>query len=250
MALTDRTIGDFRERVYERYVTAHKDPVETPGGAGFQAWCEENYLPLLARLDSNARILELGCGGGELLEFLRSAGFRNVEGVDVSPEQVGLATKKGLLVRIQDAREALREADVGLDAIIAIDFLEHFSIAEIFELLDQVITKLRRGGLLLLRTPNGGALFGGHVIYGDVSHMTIFAPSSLGQTLRLAGFNEITIRQCPPARGTIGGRLRAPLWAAIAAAASALHRIETGKKQSIWTESMVCACRKPDSIVE
>jgi 2-polyprenyl-3-methyl-5-hydroxy-6-metoxy-1,4-benzoquinol methylase len=247
-ARPNRAMGDFRDRVYERYVSTLKDSAEIPGGRGFWAWCEENYLPLLAGLSIDARILELGCGGGEVLEFLRRAGFTAAQGIDVSPEQVAIAERKGLAARVLDARDALREADPGLDAVIAIDFVEHFAVPEIFELLEQVIASLRPGGRLILRTPNGGALLGGHVIYGDLSHLTIFAPASLRQTLRLAGFDDITIAECPPAGGTIGGRIRAPLWRAIAGTAAVLHRIETGKKQSIWTESMLCACRKPAAV--
>jgi SAM-dependent methyltransferase len=240
------TMGDFRDRVYERYVTTFKDPVQTSGGRGFHAWCEENYLPLLAGLSREAFILELGCGAGQLLAFLRRAGFTNARGVDLSPEQVAIAQREGLNAQVLDARHALRVAERELDAVIAIDFLEHFSVDEIFELLEKVMVSLCPGGRLILRTPNGGALLGGHVIYGDLSHLTIFAPTSLRQTLRLAGFDEIVIRSCPPSHGTLGGRVRAPLWRAIAAGASVLHRIETGKEQSIWTESMLCVCRSPD----
>jgi 2-polyprenyl-3-methyl-5-hydroxy-6-metoxy-1,4-benzoquinol methylase len=238
-------MGDFRDRVYEGYVSTFKDPVQAPGGRGFYAWCEDNYLPLLAGLGSDARVLELGCGSGELLEFLRRSGFTGARGVDLSPEQTAIAQRKGLDARLQDARDALREGELGLEAVIAIDFLEHFSVDEIFELLEKVMASLCPGGRLILRTPNGGALLGGHVIYGDISHLTIFAPTSLRQTLRLAGFDEIVIRSCPPSHGTLGGRVRAPLWRAIAAGASVLHRIETGKEQSIWTEGMLCVCRSP-----
>jgi 2-polyprenyl-3-methyl-5-hydroxy-6-metoxy-1,4-benzoquinol methylase len=243
-----RGMGDFRDRVYEGYISSLQDRVDRvqrPGGRGFQAWCEENYLPLLAGLPRDARILELGCGAGDLLEFLRRTGFTKAWGVDLSPEQIASARRKGLKARMLDARDALRETDPGLDAVIAIEFVEHFSVPEIFELLEQAIAKLRPSGRLILRTPNGGALLGGHSIYSDVTHVTIFSPASLHQTLRLAGFDDITIRECPPAHGTIGGRIRAPLWKTIAAAATVVHRIETGKRQSIWTESMLCACRKP-----
>jgi 2-polyprenyl-3-methyl-5-hydroxy-6-metoxy-1,4-benzoquinol methylase len=241
-------MGDFRDRVYDRYLSTLGDAADrrqTPGGRGFRAWCEENYFPLVAHLRRDARILELGCGAGELLDFLRQRGFTAAEGVDLSPEYVASAQRKGLAARVVDAREALLKADPGLDAVIAIEFVEHFSMEELLDLFDQVMAKLRPGGRLILRTPNGGALLGGHSIHSDITHVTIFSPASLHQTLRLAGFDEITVRECPPAHGTLAGRIRAPLWRAIATAACVVHRIETGKKQSIWTESMLCACRKP-----
>jgi 2-polyprenyl-3-methyl-5-hydroxy-6-metoxy-1,4-benzoquinol methylase len=245
--LPTHRMGDFRDRVYDRYLSSLGDSAarrEKPGGRGFQAWCEENYLPLVAHLPRDARILELGCGAGELLDFLRQQGFTKAEGVDLSPEYVASAQRKGLSARVVDAREALLKADPGLDCVIAIEFVEHFSMEELLDLLHQVMVKLRPGGRLILRTPNGGALLGGHSIYSDVTHVTIFSPASLYQTLRLAGFDEITIRDCPPAHGTLAGRVRALLWGAIATGAGLVHRIETGKKQSIWTESMLCACRK------
>jgi hypothetical protein len=88
---------------------------------------------------------------------------------------------------------------------------------------------------------------GEHVIYGDLSHITIFLPSSLRQMLRWIGFQDITIRECPPAPGTLGGRIRARVWRTIAASVGLLYRIGTGKKESIWTESMLSVCSKSDS---
>jgi 2-polyprenyl-3-methyl-5-hydroxy-6-metoxy-1,4-benzoquinol methylase len=239
-------MADLRERVYQRYVTTLKAPAAVPpGGRGFGAWCEENYLPLLGGIDRAAQILELGCGSGELLEFLRRSGFAAARGVDLSPEQIAIAQGKQLDARVMDARDALREAEGELDAVLAIDLIEHFPRDEVLELLEQILAGLRPGGRLLLRTPNGGALLGGHVIYGDLTHLTILAPSSLRQLLLLVGFDGITIRACPPAHGTVRGRVRAPLWGAISRVASAMHRIETGKQQSVWTESMLCGCLKP-----
>src|SRR5688572_20960360 len=56
--------------------------------------------------DRHIRVLDLGCGHGSLLSFLKKHGYTNVAGVDTSREQVALAHRLGVNeVRLGDARE-------------------------------------------------------------------------------------------------------------------------------------------------
>jgi len=47
-------------------------------------------------MDRSARILDLGCGHGAFIYFLREAGYTDVVGVDKSPEQVAEAKRLGI----------------------------------------------------------------------------------------------------------------------------------------------------------
>ena len=103
-------MSDFRQELYRRYVsvfTRHGSQVDAKVLANYWRWCERKLLPLLDGVDRRARILELGCGPGHLLEFLSRQGFVQAEGIDISDEQVSLATSRGLSARVADVFDAL-----------------------------------------------------------------------------------------------------------------------------------------------
>src|SRR4051794_9411808 len=52
--------------------------------------------------DKSARIIDLACGAGELLELLRSLGYENARGIDLSESQLEHARRMGLTNVAQD----------------------------------------------------------------------------------------------------------------------------------------------------
>jgi 2-polyprenyl-3-methyl-5-hydroxy-6-metoxy-1,4-benzoquinol methylase len=67
--------------------TLHFDP----SAAGAWGRPYRHYLRGWLPQDLDAPILEVACGGGRLLHTLRSWGYRNLQGVDLSPEQIALS---------------------------------------------------------------------------------------------------------------------------------------------------------------
>lgn len=238
--------SDHRAAYYRSYVSAFKQH-EVAGRrwdeAAFMQWCDQHYGAWLADAPRDGVVLELGAGDGGMLAYLESAGFRDVSGIDVSGEQAQLATSRGQPVRVQDAFEALTVPPASLSGIIALDFLEHFSKAEISELLRLSSTALQPGGFMLIRTPNGQGIFSGQVVYGDLTHSTIFTPGSLRQALELAGFHDVSFREATFARRGLRGRLRGVAWDLIRASANVVRLVQTGKTQQIWSENLLCYAR-------
>ena len=239
---------DHRAAYYRRYVSAFKQR-ERAGRRwthdAHMRWCDAHFASWLAGAPRDAAVLELGAGDGSMLDWLRSAGFQDVRGVDISEEQAQLARGRGNDVAVQDAFEALDVASGSLGGIVALDFLEHFTKPEVGELLARAAAALRPGGFLLLRTPNGEGLFAGHVVYGDLTHATIFTPGSLHQALDLAGFADVSFREATFVRDGLRGRLRGIAWDVIRAGASAVRRVQAGTSQQIWTENLLCHARTP-----
>lgn len=241
-------MSDFRATLYETYVTRFKgaDPKETEAGRrSFFDWCQYRILPFLQGVPSDGKVLELGCGPGYFLEFLSSRGFRHVQGIDICDEQVALAVRRGNDATSADVFQYLEETDQAFSAIVALDFLEHFHRQELVSLLQSIFRALDDGGRLILRTPNGGGLFAGHIVYGDLTHLTIFTPNSLTQLLRNVGFESIEFRETGPVPRNLLGRLRMMGWRSVRWLANCMHRIETGMSQPIWTQNLLCCCRKP-----
>ena len=83
--------ADWRARVLARYVSTH---AAVSGAAGNL----DRRRPFLDKLIAehfpparDARGIDLGCGHGAIVWGARKLGYRNVEGVDASPEQVAMA---------------------------------------------------------------------------------------------------------------------------------------------------------------
>ncbi len=241
---------DFRRRFYQRYVSIADGSVgERKDDAleRYWAWARFKILPLLDGVSRRASLLELGCGAGNVLAFLAKEGFTSVHGVDISEEMIAIARRRGLSVTCADALDYLAESTERHGAIVALDFIEHFSREELMGLLPAIRERLLPGGVLVVQTPNGQGLFPHQVIYGDVTHMTIFTPESLEQLLRMTGYCDVEVRETGPAPKSLTGRVRSVLWAGIKVATSAVRLIETGKQQKIWTENMLCRSRRDDA---
>lgn len=239
---------DFRRELYNSYVTkftGRNTGGEEPASRSQWPWYEYRYLPMLQKLDRQAPILELGCGAGTMLEFLKEMGFSRVTGIDISEEQICLAKNKRLDARVGDVFEYLEAAEDGIGAIIALDFLEHFTKAEVTRLLTLIHKALKAEGMLIVQTPNGQGLFPGQVIYDDFTHMSVFTPGSLEQILSLVGFAEIRFEETGPIPAGLVGNARKALWKITKVLANVIRRIEANKSQVIWTENLVCYCVKP-----
>ena len=237
---------DFRHELYGRYVSTFKgEQAGAPAGPGAEAFWDHKYLPVLRDLRHDAPILEIGCGDGRLLAYLARRGFAQARGVDISAEQIAVARALGIDAECADALDVLAERPEAYAAILAVDVFEHFSRDELPRLAELVYRALARGGRLIVQTANGAGLFPGQVMYGDLTHLTIFTPQSLGQLLRPAGFADLTFFETGPVPIRVRGKLNTAAWSAIKALASAARYVETGKSQAIWTENFICRARRP-----
>lgn len=151
--------------------------------------CRKPWLPS----NRDARVLDFGCGWGGHLLALWCAGYRNVEGVEISPEQAAAArAAAGGRVPIAqgDGREYLDGRDGRYDVIILNDVIEHVAPPECLPLLRRVYRALRPAGRIVVRTPNMASLLAAYSRYIDVTHVTGFTEPGLVQVLTLAGFTR------------------------------------------------------------
>lgn len=242
---------DFRSRLYDRYVSTFKRESTLVGDAlsSHWKWCDARLLPLLARLPKSARILELGCGPGYFLEYLRNHGYTAARGIDISEEQVGMAREKRLAAEVGDVFEALERSAGSLDAVVGIDLLEHFSKDEGLRLCDSILQGLRPGGRVIFRTPNGSALLAGPIVYGDLTHMAIYNQSSLRQLLANAGFERMSFHETGPIPKNLLGAARCLIWSLSRAVANVVRMAESGGRQEVWTQNILCCAYRPGESV-
>jgi SAM-dependent methyltransferase len=100
------------------------------------------------------RILDLGCGTGELVHALAVAGFR-VTGCDISPQMLHAACDRGgsaRWVRLEPDWRRLPFVSAEFDVIVSASVLEY--AAEPGVLLGECARVLRPGGVMLYTVPN------------------------------------------------------------------------------------------------
>ena len=168
--------------------------------------------------------MDLGCGCGSHLYWLKESGYTRLEGVDRSPEQVAGAHSLGLnFVKEGDIFDHLvQRQSESADVVLAFDVIEHLGKEEAFQFADEVFRILTPGGLFILHLPNGEGFLFGSVAFNDLTHELILTSGSLGQLLRCAGFSNVrAFEDKPIVHGPISAA-RYLIWMAVR---SILHDI-------------------------
>lgn len=124
---------------------------------------EEQILPLAARYLAGAqRVLDVGCGEGQLSRLAAAGGATLVVGVDPTRAQIALAGQRaGGPLYARSGADGLPFADASFDAVVACLVFEHIEAVD--NAIAEVARVLRPGGQFLfflnhplLQTPNSG----------------------------------------------------------------------------------------------
>jgi 2-polyprenyl-3-methyl-5-hydroxy-6-metoxy-1,4-benzoquinol methylase len=196
--------------------------------------------------DRQARILDLGCGHGAILHFLKRAGYCNVAGVDVSAEQIMQAHELG----IPEARRGqiitcLDEAPPGsTDVIILFDLLEHLTRTELFSIADRTFRALKKGGACIVHVPNAEGIYGLRARYGDLTHEQAFTPQSLRQLLTTVGFGSVECFEDKPGVHGFRSAIRWLLWELGTMPHRVLLAAETGNIRFILSQNVLAVAKK------
>ena len=194
------------------YARFHSDTPEHDANlkALFHRWLGP-HLPK----DKNIPILDVGCGRGYALGWLRELGYSHLTGIDTDAGQVAFAQGRGLDVqRTEDSVVYLNSRPSSCDFLLLMDVLEHQPREADRTLLEAIRHTLRPGGQLLCTVPNANSPLANHWRYLDYTHHTSFTYESLEFVLTQAGFHVNGIRPLefvagprllfwPPARHTL-----------------------------------------------
>jgi 2-polyprenyl-3-methyl-5-hydroxy-6-metoxy-1,4-benzoquinol methylase len=234
--------GDLvRDRLYEAYASQHAGYANRAAAALIY---RRDIRPVLPSASAGP-VLDIGCGQGELVRLMLADGYR-AEGVDVSPEQVALATAAGMeTVHQGDYSGVLGRERGWLAAVTATDVLEHLAKDEVVATFDQVAEALVPGGVFIARVPNAVSPFGGHIRYGDFTHETWFTASSIRQLASATGFGGVTVAPCPPVAHGLRSAARAAVWKVVSGLCKTALAAETGSLRGhIVTQNLTFVARK------
>jgi SAM-dependent methyltransferase len=130
--------------------------------AGADPEYEEQILPLAAQELSGAqRVLDVGCGDGQVSRLAVKLGAERVIGIDPTWNQVRVAAERGEALFARAGAGALPFPDGAFDAVVACLVFEH--IRDVDDAIAEVARVLEPGGRFcfflnhpLLQTPNSG----------------------------------------------------------------------------------------------
>lgn len=154
------------------------------------------YVPLF---EGRSAVLDIGCGRGELLSALKTAGV-TAHGIDLNADMVAVAHDRGLEATRADALDYLSAlADGSLGGVIATQVIEHLEPSYLMRLLDAIARTLQPGAPIVLETINPAcwlAFFSSYI--RDFTHVRPVHPETLQYLLRASGFERVEIRYSAP----------------------------------------------------
>jgi 2-polyprenyl-3-methyl-5-hydroxy-6-metoxy-1,4-benzoquinol methylase len=200
----------------------------------------ENWWGDVLPTNRDEPILDLGCGWGGFLAFLRARGYKDLVGVDASFQQVEIAHRLGLFkVEVGDIFTILKQHQNYYSCISAFNLLEHLDKEQVLPFLKAAQAALKPGGLLLLELPNASSLFGSRTRYWDFTHELSFCPTSILQILQVTKFSDVRFRERSPVVHGVKSFVRSLLWKLIRQILSLYLTIEQGSAgHKIFTQDM------------
>lgn len=223
-------MDDYRTRIYKEYASCMQDGLKKFNESEAIHWGKaynryfRNWLPQKPEAD----ILDVACGGGRLLYFFKTRGYKNLLGIDISPQQVALSKEVTDQVKEIDIFEFLSSNTKKFDLITGLDIVEHFKKDEVIKFLEACYNSLTPHGRLILQTPNAQSPWGASIRYGDFTHEVAFDPSCLKRLLAFVGFSKIESREADPYTHGILSLGRFLLWKIIWGILAFWCLVETG----------------------
>jgi len=184
--------------IYEKYIPRTKDgkivdsEYYKPNRNILEGFEDEvlSFLPS----NKNLKILDIGCGAGQLLYLLKLNGYKNIEGVDIGKEQIELTQNLGIkATHIKDLKNFLQKNISNWDIIILSQVIEHFPKDKVVSYLKAIYNALKGNGMVIILTPNMQILTGLYQRYINFTHEVGFSERSLYKVLEVAGFKNIKI---------------------------------------------------------
>lgn len=152
---TEKAILDFLNQL--RDAKSLIDPKISDWWLNYLSMQEERYYDtflFIQNTPKNTEILEVGCIPCQFHTLLKCFGY-NIQGIDIAPERLKLFIEKYRLniqkVDIENERFPFNDDSFGL--ILFNEVIEHLRLNP-FNALKEIHRVLRRGGSLLLSTPN------------------------------------------------------------------------------------------------
>lgn len=149
-------------------------------------------------------VLDIGCGRGEFLGLMAELKVP-ARGIDLGEDSVSQCKSKGLTAEVADLFEFLpSQPEEEFDGIFCSQVVEHMQPAVLPDLVRLCASRLRRGGVLAIETPNPEclAIFATH-FYLDPTHTRPVPHELLAFYMEEAGLTVVQLHRLSPPIETI-----------------------------------------------
>ncbi len=206
----------FIAEVYRRMAVRHA--AQKPRPTWPQAECDRTVLAAAHQYarylpkNKHACILDLGFGEGWFLAACLKLGYSNLCGAEFEIAQKDFirqwAPDRIQLYEIQsDIGDFLSDKKERFDLIHLSHVIEHIPKYSLLWLVDALYFALKRGGAVLLRTPNMEGPCANSCLYVTLAHEYGFAGANLTSLLDLCGFDDIRLLDFSDPAPTLKHRL-------------------------------------------
>ncbi|HLO75633.1 MAG TPA: class I SAM-dependent methyltransferase [Magnetospirillum sp.] len=146
-----------------------------------------------AAADPSMSVLEIGCGTGIFLRYLKARGFTDVTGLD---SDAGLAPVlddlAGFHIQLTDGASFLAGCPDGhFDRVALFDVAEHLTPTQLKDLMLSVRRVLKPGGRVVLRSPNCASPWGLKMQFDTFDHITPITANRLRELAAATGFTFV-----------------------------------------------------------
>lgn len=235
--------SDWKEDFYKSYVSSHTSRRKKKQDQHEMSICRrifEYQIGPFIPVDADIPIIDVGCGNGNIVDWLHKRGCLSAYGVDVSQEQIAQGKELGINQLISTEILSFFKNDTRIwERMIFRNVLEHFSRPLQIELLRLCARNLSPEGKFIIQVPNGESPFFGRIRYGDYTHEVAFTASSISQLLTVIGFNKINVFPCSPVYTSVKSFFRISIWRIIEKILKFIIFAETGSKSSIVTRDII-----------
>jgi SAM-dependent methyltransferase len=185
-------VSDYRAQIMKSYGEVIVDATRTiaPEDYARSARRFRRVYTMLSSIPRTARVLDVGCGDGQFLHFLKTLGFTQLRGFDTSENQLEKCRKYATRdVENGDAFDWLARHPAAFDLVVCNHLIEHIPDAQLLDFVGLLVGAVAPGGALLITTPNGWSPWAGFLLFTDLTHVRLHTPDSLTQLLGLQGFD-------------------------------------------------------------
>lgn len=197
MSDTTTYIADLAHYQWDGTAAAKKPLASLAAQFENQSRWYSTFLKDILPTDRKARILDIPCGHGNILFFLKKLGYTNVSGFELDKNNVQVATELGLPAQVGNALEVLK-AEQNIELLFCVDFLEHLEKQDVLGFLQLCHTSLKKGGQIALRMPVTDSIFGAYDVYNGFTHKWGGNSNVIRQLFEQAGFTVNSIRDERP----------------------------------------------------